>query len=327
MKKIYTHLTIFDRQTIEIHLNRWEKQKDIAKILWRSESCLSREIDRNWVRKKWSKKRKYYAKEAHLKTYQRRWRSKTQSMKINLNTKMKQFIINQIQRIDIESSPKIIAKLWNSTQIDKKNHITHTSIYNWLGTSRWDKFKEFLLFKNKGYKKRKPKKISNIKWRIWLENRPEEANNRTEKWHYEADLIVSKKWFRWALLTLIDRKTRLSKIIKLKSKKSKKIMTEIIALKDLLWIKSVTFDNWMEFALHQLLNEAWIDTYFSKPYSPWEKWSIENLNRMIRRFFPKWTIFDNISEEKIKSVNYILANTPREILGYLSPHQVHYPII
>ncbi len=47
MKKIYTHLTIFDRQTIELQLKRWEKQKDIAKILWRSESCISREITRN----------------------------------------------------------------------------------------------------------------------------------------------------------------------------------------------------------------------------------------------------------------------------------------
>jgi IS30 family transposase len=101
-------------------------------------------------------------------------------------------------------------------------------------------------------------------------------------------------------------------------------MTEIIALKDEIWIKSITFDNWMEFALHQLLNEAWIDTYFSKPYSPWEKWSIENLNRMIRRFFPKWTIFDDISEEKIKSVCLILANTPREVLGFKSPNQVHF---
>ena len=324
MKKNYTHLTIYERQTIEIHLNRWEKQKDIAKILWRSESSISREIDRNWVRKKWSKKRKYYNKKANEKAYQRRWKNKTQSMKINLNTQMKLFIIKEIQRIDIETSPKSIANDWNEKQASKKDHISHTSIYNWLETSRWDKFKEFLLFKYKWYKKRKTKIIGKITWRIWLEERPEEANKRTEKWHYEWDLIVSKKGFRWVLLTLIDRKTRLPRIIKLKSKKSKKIMTEIIALKDEMWIKSVTFDNWMEFALHQLLNEAWIDTYFSKPYSPWEKWSIENLNRMIRRFFPKWTIFDNISEEKIRSVCLILANTPREILGFKSPNQVHF---
>ena len=81
----------------------------------------------------------------------------------------------------------------------------------------------------------------------------------------------------------------------------------------------------MEFANHYKLNKAWISTYFSDPYSPWQKWSIENLNRMIRRFFPKGTIFDDVSEKEIKKVCDILTHTPREILGYLSPYQVHFP--
>jgi hypothetical protein len=55
-------------------------------------------------------------------------------MKINLNSDMKNFIIDEIQRIDIDASPKIIAATWNSMQENKKNHITHTSIYSWLNT-------------------------------------------------------------------------------------------------------------------------------------------------------------------------------------------------
>ena len=93
----------------------------------------------------------------------------------------------------------------------------------------------------KAYRKVKNHKWSKILWRIWLDKRPEEANNRTEKWHFEADLIVSKKWFRWALLTLIDRMTRMPIIIKLKSKDSAYIMKKIAKLKDKYWIKSVTF--------------------------------------------------------------------------------------
>jgi hypothetical protein len=57
-------------------------------------------------------------------------------MKINLNTEMKIFIITEIMRNDIETSPKIIANAWNEIQTNKKNYITHTSIYNWLETSR-----------------------------------------------------------------------------------------------------------------------------------------------------------------------------------------------
>ncbi len=325
MWKRFTHLSLQERESIEIHRHRWEKQKDIARVLSRSESCISKEINRNSVKKRWKKKKRYKAREAHVKAYQRRWRAKTQSMKINLNSEMKNFIIDEIQRIDITSSPKVIANAWNEKQSDKKNHITHPSIYAWLETWDWDKFKEFLLYKYKWYKKKKTwKKISKIKNRVSIDERPDEANIRIEQWHFEADLVVSRKWYKWAILTLVDRKTRLPRIHKLKDKSSEAIMRFIAREKEKLWIKSITFDNWMEFAKHHLLNDIGIETYFSDPYSSWQKWSIENLNRLIRRFFPKGTIFDLVSEEDIKKVCDILTHTPREILGYLSPYQVHF---
>ena len=40
MKKSYTHLTLFDRQTIEIQLQRWAIQEEIAKLLKRSKSSI-----------------------------------------------------------------------------------------------------------------------------------------------------------------------------------------------------------------------------------------------------------------------------------------------
>tara|TARA_B110000879_G_C11069818_1_gene470244 strand:+ start:784 stop:978 length:195 start_codon:yes stop_codon:yes gene_type:complete len=61
----------------------------------------------------------------------------------------------------------------------------------------------------------------------------------------------------------------------------------IAQVKDEIGMKSVTFDNGMEFAKHYILNKHNIKTYFSRPYSPWEKGSIENLNKLIRRSFPK----------------------------------------
>ncbi len=324
MKKKYKHLTIFDRQTIEIQLKRWIKQKEIAEILWKHKSTISREIKLNSILKRWKTWKEYIAVDAHNKAYLRRYYCKTQSMKINLNSEMKLFIIGNLQRKDILPSSKIIAALWNNSQTEKKNHITHTSIYSWLETGMWNKYKELLLYKYKWYKKVKAKKWSKIKWRLSLNKRSEEANERIEKWHFEADLIVSNKWNKAALLTLTDRKTRLPRIFKLKDKSSKNIMEIIAWIKEEVWIKSVTFDNWMEFAFHQLLNEVWIDTFFCEPYHSREKWSIENLNRIIRRFFPKWTNFDDISEEKIKNVCQIIADTPREILDYISPNQAHF---
>lgn len=322
---MYKQLDIFERQCIEIHLKRWCTYVEIWLVLWRNPWTISREVARNSVRKKWTKKRIYLAIEAEFKSYQRRRWAKSQSKKINMNSEMKRFIIEQLARTDMNMSPKSIAKAWNKTQKDKKKHITHSSIYTWLETGMWNKYKELLLYKYKWYRKKKLQtdKVK-IKDRVWIEQRPEIINNREEVWHLEADLIVSKKWFKWAVLTLIDRKTRLPRIFKLKDKTSQNIMKLIESVKDEIWIKSVTFDNWMEFAKHYLLHDVWIDTYFCDPYASYQKWSIENLNRIIRRWFPKGTVFDNVAEEKIRSICDILANTPREILGFLSPNQVHF---
>lgn len=319
---MWKHLTLQDRQTIEIQLWRWSKQYEIAKVLKRSESSISREITNNSIKKRWSNKVVYLALEADHKAYVRRRWSKTQSMKINMNTELQLFIISELQRTDIITSPKSIAFDRNN-KIGNNDTISHESIYKWLEQPAQDKYRKFLLYK-KGYKKVKAAKWSKIIWRVPLEKRSDEANNRTEKGHLEADLIVSNKWNKAALLTLTDRKTRLPRIFKLKNKSSKNIMDIIASIKEEVWIKSVTFDNWMEFAFHYLLNEKWIDTFFCEPYHSREKWSIENLNRIIRRFFPKWTNFDDISEEEIERVCNIIADSPREILGFLSPNQVHF---
>jgi len=320
---MWKHLTLQDRETIEIQLWRWSKQKEIAKVLKRSESSISREIKDNSIKKNWSNKIEYLALEAHHKAYvKRRW-AKTQSMKINMNTDLKLYIISELRRKDILTSPKTIAESWNIKQTEKKKCITHESIYKWLEKTAQDKYRKYLLY-NKWYKKVKVIKWSKITGRVWLDKRPIEANNRTEKWHFEADLIVSNKGNKSVILTLTDRKTRLPRMFKLKDKKSKNIMNLIAWIKDEVWIKTVTFDNWMEFAYHYILHAIWIETYFCEPFHSREKWSIENLNRIVRRFYPKWTNFDYVSQEDIEKVCTIIADSPREILGFKSSNQVHF---
>lgn len=316
-------MNLQDRETIEIQLRRWSSQKEIAIVLKRSESSISREIKNNSVKKKWSNKYEYLWLEAEHKAYSRRRLAKTQSMKINMNTELQLYIISELERKDIITSPKSIAFERNSKTKDKSKNITHESIYKWLDKPANDKYRKELLYK-KWYSKVKSIKWSKIIWRVWLEERPEEANNRTEKGHFEADLIVSNKWNKSVLLTLTDRYSRLPRIFKLQNKWSQNIMDLIASIKDKVWIKTVTFDNGLEFAFHQLLKNIWIETYFCKPYHSREKGSIENLNRIIRRYYPKWTNFDDITEQEIEKVCNIIADSPREILGFKTPNQVHF---
>jgi hypothetical protein len=74
-----------------------------------------------------------------------------------MNTELKLYIIAELQRKDIITSPKTVANERNKKTENKKKHITHESIYKRLELPANDKYREFLLYK-KGYKKIKATK-------------------------------------------------------------------------------------------------------------------------------------------------------------------------
>ena len=128
---MWKHLNLQDRIIIEIQLGRKSTQTEIAKVLKRNKSVISLEITKNSVKKKWSNKTEYLAIEADNKAYMRRYNAKTQSMKINMNTELKLFIISELERDDKITSAKSIAFERNEKE-EKKDTISHESIYKWL---------------------------------------------------------------------------------------------------------------------------------------------------------------------------------------------------
>jgi len=62
-------------------------------------------------------------------------------------------------------------------------------------------------------------------------------------------------------------------------------------------------------------------SFFCNPYSSWEKGTVENINGLIRRFFPKKTDFDTITEDEIQEVKDWINNRPMKVLGYKSPNE------
>ena len=316
---MWKHITKEDRREISILTRKGYKQVEISKELNIREDIISKELKRNSNINAESGKREYVWSKAQMKHYQRRRWAKPQSMKINSHTPLRLFLIWELKQY---IPPKTIAHNWNTKQ-EEELTITHGSIYKWLETWEWNKYKKYLLHEYAGYKKKSSTEKVIIPQRVGIEERCVLINERQEQWHYEADLIVSQKWYKGVLLTLIDRYSRKWLVVKLPNKTTKWVMKAIARYRKKLWIKSITFDNWKEFSHHYKLWKHGIKTYFCNPYSSWEKWSIENFNRIIRRWFPKWTVFDAISHQKIRSVMNLINNTPREILGFLSPNQVH----
>lgn len=163
-----------------------------------------------------------------------------------------------------------------------------------------------------------------IQGRISIDARPAivEARQRVGDW--EGDTIVGKR-HKSALLTLVERKTLYTVIVKLTNKRAD-VLTEALinGLSNFKqWVKTITFDNGWEFSFHQQIAEALeTDVYFAHPYASWERGINENTNGLIRQYFPKGTDFNQVSEEQVAQVMMRLNQRPRKTRGYRSPTEL-----
>ncbi len=150
-----------------------------------------------------------------------------------------------------------------------------------------------------------------------------QANDRIEFGHFEGDTVQSCKGDNTCLLTLTDRMTRNEIIRKLPDKSSETVYKEFCKLKHELeesyktdFIKSITFDNGVEFAQWKKIEELFdIKCYFAHPYCASERGSNENCNRIIRRFIPKGSRIGDISDMDIQKIEDWINNLPRRILN------------
>lgn len=89
-------------------------------------------------------------------------------------------------------------------------------------------------------------------------------------------------------------------------------------------LKTITSDNGNEFSQHQAIaKELCIDYYFARPCHSWERGANENLNGLIRQYFPKGSSFEYITKEQVQVVENKLNDRPIKISGYKTPNQVY----
>ena len=93
--------------------------------------------------------------------------------------------------------------------------------------------------------------------------------------------------------------------------------------------KSITVDNGTEFSDLEGMKKSILYSglrtkfYYCHPYSSWERGSNENLNRMIRRKFPKGTSFADVTRKQVQNVEDWMNNYPRKVLGYLTAEMAY----
>lgn len=157
-----------------------------------------------------------------------------------------------------------------------------------------------------------------------LDSRPPGAKNRSRKGHFEIDLMHGKP-DKDCLLTLVDRKTIYTKVLKLKNKSKAEVAKALIPIIKALKIKTITADNGTEWhGFKEIEKICQIKFYFAEPYHSWERGTNENTNGLIRQYAPKGKSMKGITKKFCKFIEDRLNNRPRKKLNMESPDSLYF---
>lgn len=241
---------------------------------------------------------------------------------------------NFLESMILESKYSPAAALAEARKQDFQTKICVGTLYNYIDKGL------FLRLSNKNLweKSKRRKKGSGERQRIAhpklpsIEDRPQVINERSERGHWEMDLVVGRKGTRPVLLTLTERVTRWEMIILLPDRKAATIRAAIDALEQKTpdfktRFRSITTDNGSEFMEYDKLQQSIhggkrFDIYYCHSFASWEKGSNENHNRMIRRWFPKGTDFGAVTDAEIAAIQEWMNGYPRKILNWHTPEEM-----
>lgn len=313
MPKGYHHLTYDLRCQIYTLKKSGLSQNLIAEQLKISQPTVSKELKRNRGEKG------YRHKQAHEKALNRR--SKESSNK----KKLTQTILFKVEKmLDQKLSPEQISGRLKRVENIK---ISHESIYQhiWKNKKNGGDLYKNLRQQGKKRNKRGCKKAGRglIPDRVGIENRPKIVELKERVGDWEGDTIVGKD-HRGAIVSMVERKTKLLRLHLLNSATAKETSTAIkVMLKPLKkYVKTITTDNGKEFAAHkEVAKKLRAEFYFARPYRSCDRGLNENTNGLVRQFFPKGTDFTKLTYEEVRIVEKMLNDRPRKLLQFKTPNE------
>lgn len=199
--------------------------------------------------------------------------------------------------------------------------IAKDTIYRYL-RSPYGKVIGLKLQKKKRHIRRKNK--VKLDGRIFIENRPKIANKRGRIGDVEADFIVSGKSGKGVLLTAICRKSRKAFLEIIHDVSIDEVHVAFVKIqKRFPEMKTLTLDNDILFRMHKTLEKLLdIKIFFCHPYHSWEKGSIENLNRVIRKYIPKGSNLSRFSKKDIAEIERESNDRYLKCLDFATPDEV-----
>ena len=319
----YHHLTIEEREKIQLGL--WAKKsiRTIAKKINRPPSAVCREMKRNIS----LTTNKYNPRVSHERAVLKRtYRGRKLHLK---NGFIRRYVISKLKS---GFSPEQIAGRLHLEHPQEK--ISHEAIYQFIysqihrdgyGLIR-PAYHDLRPYLKRRHKRRGQKGMRAVQ-RVFrpkgpsIDDRPIEVESRQTVGHWETDSVISRK-SSVGLNTLVERKTGLvliTKINRTAGSTTDAVVKRLAPLPKEV-CRTVTSDNGTEnFSYDDVQKEIDILWFFAHPYHSWERGTNENTNGLIRWYFPKGTDFATITDESIKAVEDALNNRPRKRLGWKTP--------
>ena len=310
--RTYKQLTQEQRYQIYALLKTKNNMTKIAKVIGVHKSTVQREISRNMS------KRGYRPKKAHEMAKRKQQKAKP---RISIETWA---LVEDLIRKDF--SPEQIS---GRLKIAYGIKISHEWIYQYILSDK--KFGGDLYRHLRCRKKRRKRygsydRRGKIPNRISIEERPDVINDRLRVGDWEVDTLFGRG-HKHVIVTLTERRSRMALVGKVGGLTAQAVCDVVIGLLTPLADRthSLTSDNGKEFALHQkIASQLDLDFYFARPYAAWERGTNENMNGLLRQYFPKKCDLKTITNKEIHSVINKLNNRPRKCLDFNTPFEVFF---
>lgn len=319
----HTELDLRERRAIEDMLNAKVPVAQIAAHLGRHRSSVYREIKRNgFVDEELPQLNGYYGLNAQRTATARRARRR----KLVRLEELRAAVITQLKK---GWSPEQIAgRLGFEGQPVRVSHETiYAYVYGPDGQSN-----ELARYLPSRRKKRKPRYARRPRGQVFppdrsIHERPEHVKTREAFGDWEGDLMIFERATgKMNVASLVERKTRFAVLFRNNDRSTTHLMNrlmDVIAPLPQSARRSITFDRGIEFRNWRKLKpgigtEAW----FCDPQAPWQKGSVENLNKRARRYLPRDTQVAALSNRNMKAICDRLNGTPRKCLGWRTPTEV-----
>jgi IS30 family transposase len=309
----YTQLTQEERYQIYILKKAEYNQAEIAELLERDKSTISRELRRNHGLKG------YRPQQAHNLALQRRY-DKAQP---RIGDQVWQLVEALIRE---EWSPEQVV---GRVEMEQEVSISHEWIYQYIYADQRSGGDLYRFLRCQKIRRKRYgiySRRGTIPNQVSIDDRPAIVDSKRRFGDWEGDTVIGKG-HRGALVTLVERKS-LYTVIRAVLYKTAEAVRNAVAdgltpHKDR--VHTITYDNGREFSDHEgMANDLEACIYFAHPYSSWERGLNENTNGLIRQYFPKDRDLRTVTKHEIKNAMDKLNHRPRKSLGYRTPYEVFF---